>query len=85
MKMALEKYESDADDIYYISEKMTHGLGYSLYKKYDSVYWNRLKIWSTIHKLSYCIFHTKNGKFPKDISGTFYEYVMNIKFREKYE
>lgn len=82
LKMTLEKYEDDADNIYYVSEEMAHDLGYSLYKKFDSVYWEQLKRWSTIHKLSYYIFHTKDGKFPQDTSGTFYEHIMNIKFGE---
>lgn len=84
MKMALEKYDADADNIYYVSEEMAHDLGYALYKKYDPVYWEQIKRWSTIHKLSYYIFHTKDGKMPKDTSGTFYEYIMNMDFGENY-
>ena len=80
--MTLEKYEADADNIYYVSEEMAHDLGYSLYKKFDPVYWEQLKRWSTIHKLSYYIFHTKDGKFPQDTTETFYDHIMNIKFGE---
>lgn len=85
LKMALEKYQDDADNIYYVSEEMSHMLGYSLYKKYDPVYWEQLKRLSTIHKLSYYIFHTKDGKFPSNIEGTYYEYIMKMKFGDNYE
>lgn len=85
LKMVLDKYEEDADDIYYVSEEMAHDLSYVLYKRFDPVYWEQLIRWSTIHKLSYYIYHTKDGKRPDNISGTYYEHIMNMDFGDNNE
>lgn len=85
LKMALEKFPDEANDIYYVSEEMAHDLNYCLYKDYDEEYWKQLTRWSTIHKLSYYIFYTNDGKMPADTTGTFYEHIMKTNFGDKYE
>lgn len=79
LNMALEKYPEDNEDIYYVSEEMSHCLNYNLYKQFDPEYWQQIKRCSTIHKLSYYYFYTKDGNFPDDYSGTYYDYIINKK------
>ena len=73
VEMAFRKYPEDYEDIYYISEEMTHFLLYNLFKPFDEKYWEQIKRFSNIHKLSYYKFFTEDTKMPKDITGTFYE------------
>ena len=79
LKMAFEKYQEDLNEIDYVSEEMAHCLNYNLFKRYDPIYWEQITRWSTIHKLSYHILYTPDGKMPKDVSGTYYDYIVNNK------
>lgn len=80
LNLVLERYPEDAEDMYYVSEVDAHYLGYALYKPFDEKYWELIKKKSAVHKLSYYSYHTKDGKKPENTDGTFYEYVMDMKF-----
>ena len=79
LKMALEKYPEDLKEMDYVSEEMAHCLSYTLFMQFDPVYWEQIKRWSTIHKLSYHILYTPDGKMPEDVTGTYYDYIVNDK------
>jgi hypothetical protein len=80
--MVLEKYSKEKNDMYYVSEEMAHCLGYNLFKPFDPIYWEQLKRWTPIHKLSYYNFHSETGKIPEDITDTYYDYIINEKFNQ---
>lgn len=77
-RMAFDKYPEDLENMYYVSEEMAHCLSYTLFKQFDKTYWEYITRISTIHKLSWHNFYSKDGKIPEDISDTFYEHIINL-------
>lgn len=71
LKMVFEKYPEDYHDIYYVSDEMAHMMKYNIFEKFDSTYYEMLKRFSTVHKLTYKL------TIPPNIKGTYYEYLLS--------